>query len=510
MLFNSNFFLYVFLPLLLVLYFTALRLGHVRIAVQNAGEDRKSDGENRKSDEENRRADGEDRRGRASLAPANTVLLIFSLIFYWWTSGKYIILLLLVAAFSWMMSLLIERTRDRGRRKLLLAVSVCVELGLLVYYKYLGFLFDNLQALVKTVLGWEWTWESHIVLPVGISFFIFQALSYVIDVYRETVPAQKSYGKVALYIASFPQLVAGPIVRYETVAKEISGRESRFEDIYSGACRFCLGLGKKVLVADLFGSSVDSIFKLSFHNLTAPLAWSGLFLYTLQIYNDFSAYSDMAIGLGRIFGFHFNENFILPYSSKNITEFWRRWHISLSTFLKDYLYIPLGGNRKGAVKMYRNLFCVFLACGIWHGAAWTFVVWGIYHGFFIVTEKLLKNRYGFQMKGVIGNVVTFLIVMFGWLIFRAESLHDVGGYLKVLFGLSRPEGFWYYTYSYYVYPKVLVVAAVAAVAAIVPFSGIREKYRGTAVYGIAALVSLALAMMFVSNASFTPFIYFQF
>lgn len=472
MLFNSNFFVYIFIPILILLYYGSGVFGKQTIK--------------------------------------NFILLFFSLLFYWFTAGNFIFLLLIVITLNWIISILINGSKGKKARKLWCAVGIALDLGFLVYFKYLGFISENILFLYNKFTGSNLEWVSGIILPVGISFFIFQTLSYIIDVYRKKVKVQKNWFSLALYISLFPQLVAGPIVRYETIEKEIDKRKLDFDDFWEGMCRFCIGLGKKVLVADLFGVSVNKIFMLPSNELTVALSWSGLFLYTLQIYYDFSAYSDMAIGLGRVFGFHFNENFLLPYCSKNVTEFWRRWHISLSSFLRDYLYIPLGGNRKGTYRTYLNLFIVFALCGLWHGAAWTFVLWGMYHGLFLIIEKVVKNKFGFEMKGIVGNIITFIIVMFGWLLFRAETLGVAVNYLKAMFGLNELASVRYYLYSYYIYPKVLIFAVVFGILAITPFNSIRVKYKNSVVYGCFSLTALLLAMMFMSDASFTPFIYFQF
>lgn len=348
----------------------------------------------------------------------------------------------------------------------------------------------------------------NIILPVGISFYIFQALSYVVDVYRKDVRAQKNLFSFALYISMFPQLVAGPIVRYSSVDKEISARVCTFEDVYHGICRFIFGLGKKVIIADILGQAVDSVWALPDSNLSTPLAWAGAVLYTLQIYFDFSGYSDMAIGIGRIIGFHFPENFVKPYTAENLTDFWRRWHVSLSTFLRDYLYIPLGGNRKGAVRTYINLLVVFTICGLWHGAAWNFVVWGIYHGLFRMLEYFLKDKFHFCCSGIVGRVFTLFVVCLGWVFFRAESVTRAFGYLGVMFGGEKLAGLQFYQFGYYVPVKVWVIALLATGLAVFRLPG---KFRiNDCAKGIAAVIVLLISMAYMSDASFTPFIYFQF
>ena len=340
MVFSSNFFIYVFFPLFLLFYFTAVKTFP------------------------------------KSTKAANAIILLFSLTFYLFTGGFFVLLLLAVIIWNYILALAIEKYR----KKLLLIVTVGGDILLFLYFKYAIFIYENVLGLLRLFSQSFQTVTLNIILPVGISFYIFQALSYVVDVYRKDVRAQKNLFSFALYISMFPQLVAGPIVRYSSVDKEISARVCTFEDVYHGICRFIFGLGKKVIIADILGQAVDSVWALPDSNLSTPLAWAGAVLYTLQIYFDFSGYSDMAIGIGRIIGFHFPENFVKPYTAENLTDFWRRWHVSLSTFLRDYLYIPLGGNRKGAVRTYINLLVVFTICGLWHGAAVSYIVWGLLNG----------------------------------------------------------------------------------------------------------------------------------
>lgn len=474
MLFHSNLFLYGFIPCLLLFYYAALNLGRNREPKW-----------------------------------ANYVLLLFSLVFYSCTSLPYLALLLLLVFLNYLIGLCMEDRKPAAQKRWLIA-GCFVNLGALFLFKYLVFTLDNLCFLVSRLTDRTIVNTISILLPVGISFYIFQSLSYVIDVYRGEVRVQHSFSKLLLYISFFPQLIAGPIVRYSTIQEEIDRRRFSMDDLYSGLCRFFFGLAKKVLIADSLGVTVDKIFSLEFSNLTVPLAWAGALLYTLQIYFDFSGYSDMAIGLGRIFGFHFNENFILPYTSENVTEFWRRWHISLSSFLRDYLYIPLGGNRGGRWKTYRNLFIVFLLCGLWHGAAWTFVVWGIYHGLFLILERILKDRFQFRLRGIPGRILTFLIVLAGWVFFRSDSIVHAVTYLKAMLGITSLSGFQYYRFGYFMDRKMIVLTLAALILSVFSFQGIRDRFRGGVLHGICALLLLLASMAYMANASFTPFIYFQF
>lgn len=471
MLFNSNFFLYVFLPIFLLIYYAI---------------------------------SGVTKR----ISFSNIILLLFSLLFYFCTGGLSIIILLAVIVLNFLCALFMDFFEHQ--KKLFLFLGVIGNLGILMYFKYAAFFYENYLIVMKALNVEVVEKAVQIILPVGISFYIFQGMSYIIDVYGEKVPVQKNIINFALYIALFPQLIAGPIVRYETVYSEISVRSITTSNAYWGGVKFIYGLGKKVLVADILGQSVDAIWSLSQDNLTTSLAWGAAFLYTLQIYFDFSGYSDMAIGLGRMLGFHFLENFQQPYTAENVSQFWKKWHISLSSFLKDYLYIPLGGNRKGILRTYMNLLIVFIACGLWHGAAWNFVVWGGYHGFFLVVERILKHRYNFEMKGLFGRLFTFFIVMIGWVFFRAPSVRGAFEFIKVMLGMEKLAGFQYYEFGYYIYLKITAVAIIAFIGVFFKFNKLRERLDGSIVKGIIALVILVVSMAYMSDASFTPFIYFQF
>ncbi len=460
MLFSSNIFLYVFLPILFILYFFPyLKKVHTY---------------------------------------RNLLLLGFSLFFYLYGCGRYIMILFVSIGFNYAFGIFVDRLRPK---KLLLSLGLAVNLLLLLFYKYFNFLYTDVFKFPEA---------NKIFLPVGISFFTFQAMSYLIDVYRKDIPVQTSLYKLALYISFFPQLVAGPIVRYGDMNQDINHRKDDFDTIYQGACRFCFGLAKKVVFADNFGLTVDQIFALQPENLSTPLAWSGALLYTLQIYFDFSAYSDMAIGLANIFGFHFNENFIMPYSSKNVTEFWRRWHISLSSWFRDYLYIPLGGNRKGTIRTYFNLFIVFFLCGLWHGAGFSFIVWGLYHGMLLVIERILLTKFRFKLKGFVGNIITFLLVMFGWVLFRSPDLSSALRFMSVMLGKQQLQGFQYYTYFFYLNIPVIFYTILGLILSLFPLSKIKEGLMKSSAYGICAALLLFFSMLYLADATFNPFIYFQF
>ncbi|MGW8193836.1 MAG: MBOAT family O-acyltransferase [Desulforhopalus sp.] len=390
MIFSSIFFLYFFLPIILVIYYVA------------------------------------------STRLRNVILLIASLIFYAWGEVGYVILMIFSIGVNWILGVLLERAK--GRRsygKKLLILGIVLNLLPLAFFKYGNFLVDNLNNLADYLnLGTIGAGNIH--LPIGISFFTFQAISYLVDVYRKAAPVQYNLINLALYISLFPQLIAGPIVRYHDVARQIVRRHVRLEDFQYGIQRFVVGLGKKVLIANNLGAVADHVFALPPNVLPGGLLWLGMITFTLQIYYDFSGYSDMAIGLGRMFGFHFLENFNYPYCSRSIKEFWRRWHISLSSWFRDYLYIPMGGNRKGPKRTHLNLFTVFFLCGLWHGASWTFILWGLYHGMFLVLERGPFGRLVEALPGYVRNFYAMLVVMVGWVFFRAENLGHAVAYLVSL------------------------------------------------------------------------------
>ena len=363
----------------------------------------------------------------------NYILLIFSLLFYAWGEPKYVLLMIASIIVNYVFGLLIDSARKKKKKwqkTFWLILDIVFNLGLLGHFKYFNFLVAN----INNVFGAGTLTIGEIALPIGISFYTFQVMSYVIDLYKGTIKVQKNLPKLALYVSFFPQLIAGPIVKYHDVNKMLNDRRETLKGFAYGIKRFVYGLAKKVLIADVMAAVVDAVFVTNggATGLTQPVAWLGALCYTLQIFFDFSGYSDMAIGLGSMFGFKFMENFNLPYISGSITEFWRRWHISLSTWFKEYIYIPLGGNRKGKIRTYINLWIVFLVTGIWHGAAWVFVVWGIFHGFFIFIERLGFKKL-LDKTHVLNHVYTLLVVMVGWVIFRAPSLKYALNYLRVMF-----------------------------------------------------------------------------
>lgn len=366
----------------------------------------------------------------------NGLLLLASLLFYAWGEALYVLLMLGSVFANYLFGLGIAYARDRGHGdKLWLIAGICFNLLLLVVFKYANFLVDNVNVLLA-VLQLPEIALAPVHLPLGISFFTFQAMSYIIDVYRQEAPVQRRFSNVALYIALFPQLIAGPIVRYHDIARQIVSRDADPTLVVSGIRRFLFGLAKKMLIANPMGQAADAVFALPDNEVGLALAWFGILCYALQIYFDFSGYSDMAIGLGRMFGFRFLENFNYPYSARSLQDFWRRWHISLSSWFRDYLYIPLGGNRVGPLRTYVNLFTVFFLCGLWHGASWNFVIWGMIHGCFLVLERAGLSRFLVRLWWPLQHAYTLVVVCVAWVFFRAEGLPQALSYLGVMFGLG--------------------------------------------------------------------------
>ena len=364
----------------------------------------------------------------------NAVLLFFSYLFYLYGAAGFLLILILSTLTDYVLGRLIDR-RIKYRR-LWLCFSLLLNLGLLAYFKYANFFIQELNSLLAIWQFSPMAWNA-VVLPIGISFFTFQKLSYIIDVYRGKIRALENALDFALYIAMFPQLIAGPIVRFNQIKNQLKQRRESWNDFFNGTVRFCWGLAKKVIIANCCGQIADVIFGLDPQLLDTKTAWLGAFAYTLQIYFDFSAYSDMAIGLGMLFGFSFPENFNRPYSAVCITDFWHRWHITLSRWFRDYLYIPLGGNRRGTPRTCLNTALVSLLCGLWHGANWTFLIWGIYHGLFLIIERVTGIRDLPPEKHTsMRRLATLIIVVVGWVIFRAESLSQAIQYLNAMFSFS--------------------------------------------------------------------------
>ena len=432
---------------------------------------------------------------------SNLVLSLASLFFYAWGEPMFVLVMLGSIFVNWALGLLVDKFRNTKKAKAPLIAAVAVNVALLFVFKYLTFLLTNFNLLFNKNID-----TLNISLPIGISFFTFQAMSYVIDVYRGHGKAQKNPLNVILYISFFPQLIAGPIVRYETVADEINNRVETFEDFYSGVYRFLIGLSKKVLLANNLAVLADVAF--NGQKPTVLSAWIGALAYSLQIYFDFSGYSEMAIGLGRMFGFHFLENFDYPYVSRSITEFWRRWHMSLGTWFRDYVYVPLGGSRVNSkARLVFNLFVTWTLTGIWHGANWTFLMWGLLYFVLLTVEKLT----GFDKKsGFFGHIYTMLFVVLGWVLFRCESIGDALSYMASMFGIGAKlyDGYMLtYLSSYKMY-------FIAGILACFPIQKLFKDKINSKVYNCisAAVIFILfiLSLSFMVKGAYNPFIYFNF
>lgn len=470
MLFSSITFLFIFLPLVLFVYYILLR----------------------------------------KTAYRNYWLLIVSLCFYAWGEPVYVFLMLASIIGNYLLGLWMAKTQGQTQRQLILLVSVILNLGILFYFKYYDFVVRNLN----TFLGFHLS-QRYLPLPIGISFFTFQAMSYVIDLYRKTTPVQKNPCYLALYISFFPQLIAGPIVRYNTIEKQICSRTVSLDSFEAGICRFLQGLYKKILLANVLAVTAEQVFGLAAErNLPLVTAWLGALAYTFQIYFDFSGYSDMAIGLGKMFGFEFEENFRHPYISRSVSEFWNRWHISLGQWFRDYVYFPLGGSRVSKKKLVRNLAVVWLLTGIWHGAAWRFILWGVLYGIIITLEKLT----GFPKKAknpavIIGySIITFLLVVMGWVLFGASDLRSALYQLGSMFGAGS-LGLWD-TYSAFILQEYGIYFLIAALFSTpIPITLI-GKLQKNAVYDLAKaciyILMLLIAVSYLLMNAHNPFIYFNF
>ena len=440
----------------------------------------------------------------------NYVLLIASIIFYAWGEPRYLAIMIITILVNYAGAILLDKHYSSRQRLWIVSLTIVLDLSFLFYFKYFNFVVDNINGVLATDFQ-----LLDIIMPIGISFYTFQAMSYLIDVYRREVPAQKDVYKLALYIVLFPQLVAGPIVKYHDVCEQIDNRTIEFKNVIIGFKRFITGLAKKVLIANTLAEVVDKIFAQAPENLTTGVSWLGAVAYCLQLYYDFSGYSDKAIGLGLMFGFRFMENFNYPYISKSITEFWRRWHISLATWFKLYLYIPLGGNRKGAVRTYWNLFAVFLVTGIWHGAAWSYVAWGIWNGIFIVIERFFgldKDKNDRWYVSAAKHVYAFFAIVWGMIIFRAESLSYAYEYICRMLHIDVTKHL--PDYDYGVNNKFAIMLIVGLICAMpVCRNLIYIKYEHKVQR---TLVNIWLFLLFfwstisLAASTYNPFIYFRF
>ncbi|MBP5490420.1 MAG: MBOAT family protein [Lachnospiraceae bacterium] len=440
----------------------------------------------------------------------NAALILASLLFYAYGEPVYVILLLVSVALNYLFGLGVA-----GRKKkAVLTAAVIVNIGLLFVFKYAGFFVSSLNSLLPGSAALP---VPKLSLPIGISFYTFQALSYVIDVYRGQTEVQRKFFRLLLYVSFFPQLIAGPIVKYHDIEKEIATRNAAVDDIFSGLTRFSIGLGKKVLIANTMAYAADTIFAMPASNVGLLASWVGAIAYVLQIYFDFSGYSDMAIGLGRMFGFHFLENFNYPYISDSIREFWRRWHISLSTWFRDYLYIPLGGNRKGRTRTIINKYIVFFCTGFWHGANWTFLIWGLFHG----TLQMCEEKHWIPVhRGwrVFNHIYTLLMVTVGFVIFRADTMGQAGTMLAAMFGFGSKNSYGFVQAAALLSPYMIVVLLCAIIGCTPLPKLLAERWRRTsagravgefALMGL-SLVLLGLSLMALAAESYNPFIYFRF
>jgi alginate O-acetyltransferase complex protein AlgI len=476
MLFSSLLFIYGFLPVFLVLYYLS------------------------------------------SASWRNTTALVGSLLFYAWGEPVFAGLLLVSGTADYALSLWMANLPPAARRRrALLALALTYNLGALAYCKYSNFFVEQFNRILGgfQVGGLSWT---QVILPIGISFFTFQKITYLVDVYRGTARPTRSLRDYLLYISLFPHLVAGPIIRFHDLADQITGREHTLDRFTSGLWRFALGLGRKVLFANPLGLVADQAFTTKLAALGAAHAWLGILCYTLQIYCDFAAYSDMAVGLARMFGFEFCENFRHPYSSLSVTEFWRRWHCSLSNFMRDYLYIPLGGNRVAAWRRVVNLWLVFLASGFWHGASWNFIVWGGYHGFLLSLEKMIGHERLRRIPALAGWAATFLLAMLGWVFFRANNLSEAIHYMERLFGVGATP-VTSAALGSLLTRRTWAVLAIVLATSFLPenwwdrlgwtSAHPRSRSHALARVGVGATLFL-LACAALVNQSYNPFIYFRF
>ncbi len=474
MLFSSSIFIFAYIPAVLFIYFALLR--NIKIK--------------------------------------NIFLVIVSLLFYAWGEPKFIFIMLLSIMFNYLFGVLADKYRDdKLKAKIIIGLMVLFNLTILFIFKYLMFAVSSINQLASTNLS-----VPEISLPIGISFFTFQAISYVIDVYRKNGEVQKNPLNVALYISFFPQLIAGPIVRYETIAEQIKSRRESWDDFSKGVCRFIIGMGKKVLLANSFAIFADKAFNSNLSNLSIIMAWLGIISYAFQIYYDFSGYSDMAIGLGKMFGFHFNENFNYPYISKSVSEFWRRWHISLGSWFRDYVYIPLGGSRvKNKSRLIFNLFVVWLLTGVWHGANWTFIVWGLYYFILLTAEKLFGFEHKFKNFTLIKWMYTFFSVLIGWVLFRSNDINSAFTYIKSMFGLNGNALTDRFIPSNFEGTVVFFIAAVIFCAPVSSYvKNLVRKYNlensslYSTFYILFFIAIYSISLSYIVKGTYNPFIYFNF
>ena len=441
----------------------------------------------------------------------NFILLIFSLIFYAYGEPIYIFIMLFSCVVDYINALIIDKYRNTYKAKLALIFSIIINLSLLAFFKYSDFFISIVNSLTNYNIP-----LLNITLPIGISFYTFQTMSYTIDVYRNEAPIQKNIFSLSAFVTLFPQLVAGPIVRYSDVSYDLNHRIHNFDKFYNGVYRFIIGLCKKVILANNLGVIWYSIKATPYDTLSLATSWLGIICFTLQIYFDFSGYSDMAIGLGKIFGFDFLENFNFPYISKSITEFWRRWHISLGVWFRDYVYIPLGGNRCSKGRWFLNIFIVWFLTGLWHGASWNFVLWGLYFGVIITLEKAFLMKWLNQFPTIIRHIYTLFLLLIGWGLFAFDNFTHLKAYFKVMFSLEDVALYNQTTLYYFTSNMILLIILVIAstpLLKVIYYKLIRSKYSSVIeliIIPMACLLILTLSTAYLVDSSYNPFLYFRF
>ena len=440
----------------------------------------------------------------------NSILLIASLVFYAWGEPVYVFLMIGTILADYFLAILIDKNKhDEGKCKFIFIITIIFNVGILGFFKYFGFFIDNINSIFHVNIPFE-----GLALPIGISFYTFQVLSYIVDVYLGKVEVQHNIINFATYVTMFPQLVAGPIVQYQTIETQLNTRKESVIKFGEGVERFIQGLGKKVLLANNIGMLWTTVSAMEISSISVLTAWLGIIAYTFQIYFDFSGYSDMAIGLGKMFGFDFMENFNYPYISKSITEFWRRWHISLGTWFREYIYIPLGGNRVSMPKQIRNIFVVWCLTGFWHGASWNFVIWGLYYGVLLFLEKFALKSVLEKLPNSLKHIYTMLLVIIGWLFFASEDLGFAVDYLKVMFFVSGntiiDNAGIFYLYTNIIMMVILFVFSTPVIKQIL--ENIARKYRDKLINPSLVIYGLVLFLVtaYLVNETYNPFLYFRF
>ena len=448
----------------------------------------------------------------------NLFILLSSILFYSWGGPKFIFVILFVTLLDFFLVSQIDSQREiKGRSRFFLLLSVSLNLGLLFYFKYLNFFTDNLNAVSK-LFGADAIHIAKIALPIGISFYTFESITYAVDVYRNIHKPLKNFWEYQLYIIFFPKLIAGPIVRYHDIADQVSGHieHETVNNKLHGFVQFCMGLAKKVLIANVMGKQANLIMNMDVAGINTSAAWIGALAYTFYIYFDFSGYSDMAIGIARMLGFRLPENFNNPYTATSITDFWRRWHITLGAWMRNYLYIPLGGNRVSKQRMYLNLGIVFIASGLWHGAAWNFIIWGAFHGLFLILDRIFLLKALSKAGKLLSIVVTFFIVITGWVIFRIEDMHKLGQYLKKMFAfnfdidssvITRPD-FNIMVWAAVFFSFFTLLPKVKPLHDGIFYAQLNKK--PLLLFTAAGIGLYLICLVYVSGSSFNPFIYFRF